>query len=65
MQLCAVSALVSEIREMIRVKGWPWLIKCRFERTTESGARVHRYFLIETASQVFQRELPFSGKETA
>jgi len=51
--VCAVSALASELRAMDR----PWRIECRYERTTESGARVYRYYLIETAAQVIQREL--------
>jgi hypothetical protein len=50
-EVCAVSAIVSELRHMGR------RIECRFERTTEAGARVHRYYLLETATQVYQREL--------
>jgi hypothetical protein len=50
-EVCAVSALASELRAM------GYRIECEYKRTTESGARVHRYYLIETAAQVIQREL--------
>jgi len=51
--LCAVSAIVSEIRAMKK----PLRIECRYVGKTENGSRVYRYYLIETASQVIQREL--------
>lgn len=45
--LCAVSAIVSEIRAIWRKAGDSRDIDCRFIGTTDTGGRVHSYWIIE------------------
>jgi len=50
-EVYAFTATISELRRM------GFTIEQEFKRITDNGAKVHRYYLIETAAQVIQREL--------
>jgi hypothetical protein len=62
--LCAISALVSEIRAIWKKQGNPSDIDCRFVGMTESGGRIYRYWLIENkqdAAPVARQETQSAG----